>query len=140
MKAHVSLITQIGALLAVCGGFVALLLRHQDPSTYVSTVTPIIAGFGLWSRLDARSDKQDASLATITSQTNGVLTARIKAAVKDALNELDGTPDTPVAAPVAPAPAAPDAPAPTAAPSEDVADVEELATALAHLLKGKAPF
>jgi hypothetical protein len=79
-------ITQLAVLIAVLGGFVLLTVRGQDTGTYVTLVTPVLAAVFLAARLDQRTDAQDAVLAKISHQTNGVLTERIQNAVHAALD------------------------------------------------------
>jgi hypothetical protein len=101
---------QLILFVAVIGGYVALAMAHVDTLGYVGLVTPVIGAVFVVSRLDQRSDAQDRALSVITSQTNGVLTKRIREAVGDALSQLAVTNDG--AAPVAlPAPDTPEAPA-----------------------------
>lgn len=79
-------LTQLAVLIAVLGGFVLLTVRGQDTGTYVTLVTPVLAAVFLAARLDQRTDAQDAVLAKISHQTNGVLTERIQKAVHAALD------------------------------------------------------
>lgn len=79
-------LTQLAVLIAVLGGFVLLTVRGQDTGTYVTLCTPVLAAVFLAARLDQRTDAQDAVLAKISHQTNGVLTERIQTAVHAALD------------------------------------------------------
>jgi hypothetical protein len=82
---------QLGTAALVIAGFVVLTLKGQDVGAYIGVVTPILTAVFVVGRLDQRSDAQDQALQQITHQTNGVLTERIKGAVKDALEEKDQT-------------------------------------------------
>lgn len=85
-----STILQLGTAAIVIGGFVVLTLKGADTTAFIGLVTPILGAVFIINHLDARSDKQDEklaqqdeALATITHQTNGVLTERINVAVAD---------------------------------------------------------
>lgn len=85
-----STILQLGTAAIVIGGFVVLTLKGADTTAFIGLVTPILGAVFIINHLDARSDKQDEklaqqdeALATITHQTNGVLTERINTAVSD---------------------------------------------------------
>jgi hypothetical protein len=84
--------SQVVMFLAVVAGFVIMAIRGDDTSGYVAAFTPILGAVFVASKVDSRSDAQDAALTTITTQTNGVLTARIKSAVAEALAEKDADP------------------------------------------------
>lgn len=97
-----STILQLGTAIIVIGGFVVLTLKGADTTAFIGLVTPILGAVFIINHLDARSDKQDEklaqqdeALATITHQTNGVLTERINTAVADgvkaALAEREGS-------------------------------------------------
>lgn len=88
-------LTQLGVLLACVAGFVVLSVRGQDTGTFVAFVGPVLAAVFVSAHVTSRSDAQDAVLAKISHQTNGVLTERIRAAVADALGErtANGTAD-----------------------------------------------
>ncbi|MFI5534709.1 hypothetical protein ACIA8O_39865 [Kitasatospora sp. NPDC051853] len=93
---------QLALFVAAIAGFVVLSIKGVDTLAYVGLVTPVLGAAFVVSRLDQRSDAQDQALSVITSQTNGVLTARIRTAVAEALAEhrADGS------APIVPQPLA----------------------------------
>lgn len=76
---------QLGTAALVIGGFVVLTLKGSDTGAFVGLVAPILAAVFVIQHLDHRSDKQDEKLDTITHQTNGVLSQRIREAVAEAL-------------------------------------------------------
>ncbi|GGZ64902.1 hypothetical protein GCM10010387_67480 [Streptomyces inusitatus] len=82
-------VTQLFALVVILGGFVALTLKGEDTTSYVSFAGPILAAVFITSRMDQRTDAQDEVLAKISHQTNGVLTQRISEAVNTALDERE---------------------------------------------------
>jgi len=84
-------LTQLGVFVACVVAFVVLSVRGEDTGSFVTFVAPVLAGVFVTSRLNERSDAQDAVLAKISEQTNGVLTKRIQTAVAAALDERDGT-------------------------------------------------
>lgn len=85
-----STLLQLGVAALVVGGFVVLTLRGSDTSGFVALVAPILGAVFVIQHLDHRSDKQDEKLDTITHQTNGVLSERIKTAVQEALEGRQG--------------------------------------------------
>lgn len=89
--------TQLAVLFVIVSGFVLLTVRGQDTSTYLVMVTPILGAVFLSAKLDQRTDAQDAVLAKISHQTNGVLTERIQKAVHAALDarQTDAQPEAP---------------------------------------------
>ena len=76
---------QTGAVVALYGisvaGYVVLNIWGQATAEYVALVGPVIAAAYISPRLGA----QDQVLDTIAENTNGVLTKRIKDAVREAL-------------------------------------------------------
>lgn len=85
---------QFGALAVIVGGVILLTLFERPTGSYIALVTPLLAAM----YLDARTEKQNETLETqnkkldtITHQTNGVLTQRIKDAVGEALTEREGS-------------------------------------------------
>lgn len=126
---------------AVLGAVVALVLTGHDPQTLASVALTLAGILGL----GAHQAATGKTIAKIDKQTNGVLTGRIKAAVREALNEENHViPTTPVDVPTedpeadtytAPeAPETPDtteaAPAPEPAPAVDPALVAAVVAAL----------
>jgi apolipoprotein N-acyltransferase len=82
------------AFLALLAAYVVLAVTHNDAEGVVRLATTLAAVFGLGvyqratHKATARKlDQQNTALAQITEQTNGVLTARIKNAVHEALAE-----------------------------------------------------
>jgi len=67
--------------LAVIGAYVALVLTGHDASGLVSAVVTLIGVTGLGLHIEKRTKEQNATIAKIDRQTNGVLDQRI----------LDGT-------------------------------------------------
>lgn len=87
-----SKLTQLGVLFACVVGFVVLSVRHEDTGSFVTFVGPVLAAVFVSAHVTSRSDAQDAVLAKISHQTNGVLTERIRTAVADALAEHGDNP------------------------------------------------
>lgn len=92
----------VAALLALFGiGLVVLLVDEVDPAAYFEYVTPVVAVLlvllqgantqAKQAEVVAKQDVHTAQLATITRQTNGVLTSRIEEAVTSALANLTTT-------------------------------------------------
>ncbi|UQA91625.1 hypothetical protein [Streptomyces halobius] len=68
-------------------GYVALALKDQATAEYVALVGPVLGAAFLMSHLK----QQDRVLGEIHENTNGVLDARIKAAVRAAQQDVSGT-------------------------------------------------
>lgn len=88
-------VTQLGVLFACVLGFVVLSVRGEDTTSFVTFVGPVFAGVFVTAHVSSRSDAQDAVLAKISHQTNGVLTERIQTAVANALDEREADPTEP---------------------------------------------
>lgn len=86
-------LSQLGVLLACVAGFVVLSVRGEDTGSFVAFVGPVLAAVFVTAKVSERSDAQDAVLAKISHQTNGVLTERIQAAVTAALDARDENPN-----------------------------------------------
>lgn len=89
-------LTQLGVFVVCVAAFVVLAVRGQDTGSFVAFVGPVLAGLFVTAKLNERSDAQDAVLAKISRQTNGVLDERIRSAVTAVLDERDGR-DVPTA-------------------------------------------
>jgi hypothetical protein len=88
-------LTQLGVFVVCVVAFVVLAVRGQDTAAFVTFVGPVLAGLFVAAKVNERSDAQDAVLAKISEQTNGVLTRRIRDAVAAALDERNGTANEP---------------------------------------------
>ena len=73
----------------VLAAYVVLTIFGADTSSLVSVVVALATGGSITVHAAQRLDTQDKKLDTITHQTNGVLTKRIKDAVAQALAERD---------------------------------------------------
>jgi hypothetical protein len=97
------------AVLAVCfvavlGAYVVLALAGKDTAGLVSAVVTLLGVSGLAAHIEQRTRGQDATLAKIEKQTNGVLDARIREGVKTAIAELTAPPPPPLVPPDNPTP------------------------------------
>lgn len=71
---------------AICvAGYVALALQEAATAEYVTLIGPVLAVVIIQGRLG----KQDEKLDQINENTNGILTDRIKRAVRAALDERE---------------------------------------------------
>jgi len=85
------LVIGLVAFLAILGAYVGLSIaadKDPDPEGIVQMVLTLAAVFGLGTYQRATHKSQARQLATITEQTNGVLTKRIKAGTIEALREV----------------------------------------------------
>jgi hypothetical protein len=82
--------------LGVLAAYVALTLTGHDASGLTSTVVTLLGVAGLGVHVERRTQEQNATIAKIDRQTNGVLDRRIregtKAAVAEVLAERDSSP------------------------------------------------
>jgi hypothetical protein len=78
-----SILIQLGVFAVSVAGYVVLALKGQVTTEYVALVGPVLGAAFLMTKLG----KQDEVLGEIHENTNGVLTKKIKDAVKAALDE-----------------------------------------------------
>lgn len=74
---------QLTALALVVGGIVALTLKDKDVSVFVSLFSPILSALFVVNHLSG----QDQVLGQIRENTNGVLTQKIRDAVRAELEQ-----------------------------------------------------
>lgn len=91
--------------IATLGAYLALTLTGHDANELVPTVATLLGLVGLTGHIEKRTQQQNAVIAKIDKQTNGVLDGRIQDGTKTAIQSLiaDGTlvTVTPVVAPAA---------------------------------------
>lgn len=109
----------------VVAGFVYLTSLGDDATALVSSLVVLLTGVGIVGHQQKTAVEQKAKLDTITEQTNGVLDARIGAAVESAvaaaLQDVAAPAPapahaTPTSSPAVPSPPALVAPAPSPEP------------------------
>lgn len=76
------------AFLAVLAAYVALVLTDHDPSGLVPMVVTVLGVLGLGAHIEKRTQEQNATIAKIDRQTNGVLTQRIEEGTRKAVSDL----------------------------------------------------
>lgn len=74
--------------LALLGAYVALVLNGHDASGLVQAVVTLLGVLGLGAHVEHRTRQQNATIAKIDRQTNGVLDQRIEAGSERAMRRL----------------------------------------------------
>lgn len=86
-----SIMTIVGAILytVTLVAIVVLTIAHERVDQIMVLAGPVVAALLVSGQIGHRSDQQDAALAQITRQTNGVLDSRIRDGVRQALADHD---------------------------------------------------
>lgn len=103
----VQAVTGVLVTLAAIAGVVVLVLKGADVSALLAVVGPVLASLFVGARVDARSNAQDQVLNTISDNTNGKLSARIRTEASGAVEDVlirHGLIQTPAPAVPQPAP------------------------------------
>lgn len=105
-RASASVLSAVLLVVAIVG-LVVLLVAGKDVAPYLTFVAPIVAVLLVLiqgAQVQATQAQHSTALATISHQTNGVLTQRIQDAVSAALSAAGVASPAPAAPPLAVAP------------------------------------